>query len=275
MEWHEIFKTGTHTDNAGRKKQWTEGDLLNIFSKYNPAEHEAPIVIGHPVNNAPAYGWVEALKVSDGKLFAKFKQVADNFKEWVNQGRYKKKSIAIYPDGTLRHVGFLGAVPPAIKGIADSQFNQGDFKYYEYQEEQNNMELEKQLAEEKAAREKAESTAKEALQKLEELSSAFAESQAKQKKKEIDQLIEAGIKEGKMLPDWKTQGLGEFMMSLETGTTTYEFSEGKKMTQGEWFRNFLATFAAHPLFTEMANKVNAKNDKDDKDHYEPGLTAKI
>jgi hypothetical protein len=43
----------------------------------------------------------------------------------VKQGLFKKRSVSLYPDMTLRHVGFLGAVPPSIKGLADIQFKEG------------------------------------------------------------------------------------------------------------------------------------------------------
>ncbi len=42
--------------------------------------------------------------------------------EDYQEGRYKKVSIALYPDLSLRHVGFLGAQPPAVKGLAQAAF---------------------------------------------------------------------------------------------------------------------------------------------------------
>ena len=124
MDWIEIFRTGTHTDSAGNTADWTDRDLDKIVSSYNPAIHEAPIVIGHPEIDSPAYGWVQALKREGDRLLAKPKQLIDEFKDWVQRGLYKKISIALYPDLTLRHVGFLGAVPPAIKGLKPVQFQE-------------------------------------------------------------------------------------------------------------------------------------------------------
>ena len=126
MDWIEIFKTGTHTDSAGNTSEWTQKDLQEIVSLYDPHVHEAPIVIGHPETDSPAYGWVEKLKVEGGKLLMLPGQVVDQFKGWVRQGLYKKVSIALYPDLGLRHVGFLGAMPPAIKGLRQAAF--GDEK---------------------------------------------------------------------------------------------------------------------------------------------------
>ena len=122
--WIQIFRTGRHTDSAGKTREWTDKDLAEIVSSYDPANHEAPIVIGHPETDSPAYGWVESLKVEGGKLLAKVKDVADEFRDWVSKGLYKKVSIALYPDLSLRHVGFLGATPPSVKGLANVHFQE-------------------------------------------------------------------------------------------------------------------------------------------------------
>lgn len=66
--WFEVFRTGTHTDSAGNTSQWTKDDLDRIAQQYDPTHHEAPIVIGHPETDSPAYGWIQALKVEGEKL---------------------------------------------------------------------------------------------------------------------------------------------------------------------------------------------------------------
>jgi hypothetical protein len=123
-EWFEVFKIGTHTDSSGNTQEWTDRDLAQIASSYNPMVHEAPIVIGHPEIDSPAYGWVETLKSEGGKLLAKFKSLAPEFIDLVKRGFYKKISIALYPDLTLRHIGFLGGMPPAIKGLKPVEFQE-------------------------------------------------------------------------------------------------------------------------------------------------------
>jgi hypothetical protein len=121
--WVEVFKAGKHTDSAGNTREWTEDDLKSIVENYNPAEHEAPVVIGHPADNDPAFGWVEKLKAEGTVLYAKFKDLIPEFVDIVKQGLFKKRSIALYPDLVgLRHIGFLGAVPPAVKGLENIQF---------------------------------------------------------------------------------------------------------------------------------------------------------
>ena len=120
-----IFKTGIHRDSEGRERTWTGADLDHIVASYDPALHEAPVVIGHPRENAPAYGWVKGLSREGGILFADADLVPE-FDEMVRKGLFKKRSISLYEDGTLRHIGFLGAVPPAIKGLPDIRFGEGE-----------------------------------------------------------------------------------------------------------------------------------------------------
>jgi hypothetical protein len=124
-DWIEIFRGGKVTDTAGVEH---DGDDLieKAIRTFNASEHEPPVVVGHPKDDAPAYAWVAGLKdaVRDGRkvMLAKFRQVAEPFADMVSQGRFKKRSAAFYPDGRLRHVGFLGAAPPAVKGLADMDF---------------------------------------------------------------------------------------------------------------------------------------------------------
>ncbi|MBW1666851.1 MAG: hypothetical protein JRJ66_02130 [Deltaproteobacteria bacterium] len=126
-DWIEIFRGGKQTDSEGREH---DGDQLieKAVATFDPRAHEPPLVIGHPRENAPAYGWVEGLAttVRDGVkvLLARFKQVVPEFAQMVEQGLFKKRSASFYPDGRLRHVGFLGAAPPAVKGLQDIGFKE-------------------------------------------------------------------------------------------------------------------------------------------------------
>ncbi|MFA7288106.1 MAG: hypothetical protein WC055_04430 [Melioribacteraceae bacterium] len=118
----EIFSTGTHTSKNGVTKVYTEADLDSIAQSYNPEFHEAPITIGHPSDNSPAYGWVQSLKRTGDKLIATVSELLPEFKELLEQKLFKKRSVSLYPDGSLRHIGFLGALPPAVKGLKDLSF---------------------------------------------------------------------------------------------------------------------------------------------------------
>lgn len=275
MDWFEIFRSGTHTDSSGRTRNWSHTDLDKTVSSYKPENHEAPAVIGHPKDNGPAYGWVEGLRRVGDVLFAKLKQVEPQFSEMVKAGRFKKRSASFYPDGSLRHIGFLGAQSPAIKGLADVKFAD-DEEFFEYEEntegfqkkpsKEDNVtieELEKQLAEEKKKRVAAEKEAKENKEKADKGDADHAEEKKKQHKKDIKDFVEKGINDGKILPAWKATGMTDFMMSLgENDTAEYEFSEGKKETKLDWFKGFLSSFAENPLFKEMVPPVDKKQSDD-------------
>lgn len=128
----EIFKAGSVRDSNGRAHSFTRGDIEAIAAAYDPAVHEAPLVIGHPADNKPAYGWTRALSARGDTLVAHAHQVDAEFSSLVNRAYFKKKSASFYtpnaPDnpkpGTwyLRHVGFLGAAAPAVKGLRDASF---------------------------------------------------------------------------------------------------------------------------------------------------------
>lgn len=131
-----IFKAGQHTAMQGESLAFSEADLAACAAAYNPALHEAPLVVGHPATDAPAFGWVHSLSVTPEGLFAAPLQVEPAFAEAVSEGRYKKVSASFYkPDSAanpvpgvfyLRHVGFLGAQPPAVKGLQNVHFADTD-----------------------------------------------------------------------------------------------------------------------------------------------------
>lgn len=137
-DWIPIFRGGKQVDSTGKEH---DGDnLIDLaVTNFDPEHHEPPVVVGHPKENAPAFGWIEQLKteIKSGikTLYARFKDVVPEFAKAVADGLYKKRSASFYPDGRLRHVGFLGAAPPAVKGLADLKFEDDDeaisFDFYD------------------------------------------------------------------------------------------------------------------------------------------------
>ena len=53
----EIFRSGERISADGSQWNITDADVQRAAEVYDPKLHEAPIVIGHPAMNAPAYGW--------------------------------------------------------------------------------------------------------------------------------------------------------------------------------------------------------------------------
>ena len=142
--WVEIFRTGKHVDAAGKEGSFNRGDLDKIVLAYNEGVSDdesrlAPVVKGHPKDNDPAYGWVEKLKRSGEVLLARLKDLTPEFTEELRNKMYRKISMSIYPDMNLRHVGFLGAVQPAVKGLKPVSFSEGDYSAFEsdYKAEEN------------------------------------------------------------------------------------------------------------------------------------------
>lgn len=128
----EIFKAGTHRPMQGGELTFGESDVTASAEAYDPALHEAPLVVGHPEHDAPAYGWVQSLSAEGGRLLATPQQVDPAFAELVESGRFKKISASFYrPEAAnnpapgvyyLRHVGFLGAKAPSVKGLKTAAF---------------------------------------------------------------------------------------------------------------------------------------------------------
>ena len=133
----EIFRAGRHIDDAGVAHHFSDADVDGMAASYNPALREAPLTVGHPKDNLPAYGWVKALaRNADGVLAITPHNVEPQFAEMVAARRFPKRSASFYPPQSpnnptpgkwyLRHVAFLGAQAPAIAGLKDIQFSEDD-----------------------------------------------------------------------------------------------------------------------------------------------------
>ena len=136
MTFIPVFKPGTHTAVDGRTITFTLENCIDLAESYDPSVSEAPAVIGHPKLTAPAYGWAKRFQIKDGLVYVELDQVNPEFAEAFNSGAYKKRSLSIYlPESPgnpkpghyyARHIGFLGAAAPAIKGLPDVSFAESD-----------------------------------------------------------------------------------------------------------------------------------------------------
>lgn len=128
-----FFRPGRHTAMSGQAIEFSAADLAQAAAGYDPAKWQAPIVVGHPAIDAPAYGWVKGIEDQGGELYAHPDQVEAQFAELVREGRYKKVSAAWFtpqhPNNPtpgawyLKHIGFLGAAAPAVAGLKSVQFS--------------------------------------------------------------------------------------------------------------------------------------------------------
>lgn len=155
----EIFRAGRHVAMSGESIEFSAADIAASVAAYDPALYEAPLVVGHPKHDLPAYGVVRSLSVSGTSIEATPDHVDPAFAEMVNAKRFSKISASFYaPDSPsnprpgvyyLRHVGFLGAQPPAVKGLRTPSFADGETGIVEFSEwdDVNNASLWRSLRE--------------------------------------------------------------------------------------------------------------------------------
>lgn len=133
----ELFEAGTQTNSNGDTKEWTEAELQTLADNFNSLNPDtvdaAPAVIAHPEegtypsDTAPAWGWLHNVRVVGKKLVGDFRDVAVEFYDWVKEKRYSNRSISIDTENMIiKHVGWLGAIPPAVKTLASVKFKLSD-----------------------------------------------------------------------------------------------------------------------------------------------------
>ena len=122
--WHDVFFAGEHTDNTGKSRNYSREDLQQVVDNFTP--NKAPLVIGHPKTNAPALGWVTGVRLTDDdRLEVTANNVNVDFAKAVAAKSFPNRSISLVRTDkglTLRHIGYLGAVEPALEGLG-WQFN--------------------------------------------------------------------------------------------------------------------------------------------------------
>ncbi|KQI69390.1 hypothetical protein AN189_02905 [Loktanella sp. 3ANDIMAR09] len=130
----EVFRTGTFKPMSGDAISYTAEDLAGIVDAYDPDNAPAPVVIGHPSVDAPAYGWVSGFEydADADRLYADIDELEPAFADAVKEGRFKKVSMSFHtPDAPnnptpgkwyAKHVGFLGGAAPAVSGLKPIRF---------------------------------------------------------------------------------------------------------------------------------------------------------
>ena len=137
MQRIHFLRPGQFVDMNGVKVELTAADLQAMAKAYDPALHEAPITIGHPEHDDPAYGWMGAVEHDPASgNYATPRDVAPALAEAVADGRYRKVSVALYSPTSganpvpgvwyPRHLGFLGAMPPGVKGLRPVELADGE-----------------------------------------------------------------------------------------------------------------------------------------------------
>lgn len=127
----EIFRSGRHIATDGNHVEFSDADLRLTAVAFDPRVAPAPLVLGHPPSNGPALGDTVSLSVVSSSLVAMVRPCAELVR-LVRSGAYRKISASFYSPVDsrnpvrgvwyLRHIGFLGAMPPSVKGMASPQF---------------------------------------------------------------------------------------------------------------------------------------------------------
>ncbi|PIQ25217.1 hypothetical protein COW64_15880 [bacterium (Candidatus Blackallbacteria) CG18_big_fil_WC_8_21_14_2_50_49_26] len=136
----QIFRAGRHVCSDGRTLNFSEQEVSYMAIGYNPKRLCAPLVLGHPRDNLPEYGAVDSLFMQGGKLYAQAR-VNESLIGMVKARSYTTVSASFMePDAPnnptpgvyyLRHVGFLGACPPAVKGMEALSFSEHEIDFSE------------------------------------------------------------------------------------------------------------------------------------------------
>ena len=287
----EIFRAGRHIDDGGVTHEFSEADLDGMASSYKPALKEAPLCVGHPRDNLPAYGWVKSVqRNTQGVLTISTHSVEPQFAEMVESRRFPKRSASFYPPQAannptpgkwyLRHVAFLGAQPPAIAGLKDIQFSAGDadgaVNFSEsvtttetVTQESDDMSKELQdkldkatadLQAEKAARATAEANAATATQAATDAkaqATSFAEKARTDRKAGFVSFAEAQVKAGTLLP--KDKDMAVATLDALADAAPVQFSEGsgsaavtRTVSHAQWLQDLIAQAKPAVSFGEFA-----------------------
>lgn len=290
-----IFKSGTHTDSVGNQITFTSQMLQDSINSYNSGDWKAPLVIGHPTDTAPAYGWIEKLSLNNDEVIVdNVDKLNQDFAELMQNGAYRNRSVSWYaPDHPsnptpgvwqIRHLGLLGATPPALKGLGDVSFKDKEGIIVNYQEDivytieeeliyppiGNNM---TKQTEEKVSNfeelQKINALEKENESLINQIAE-FAEREQKLKfKTEVQQVKEELTKlvnEGKLLPNLLNQ-TANFIASIQQNGGVYEFSEGDES------RKLNAKEFIFKLISSLPQKVEYKELTADEDVIAHTLTA--
>lgn len=121
MKWFQLAKVGKYRDRFGKLVELTKERLAKCAEQYQPDIYQAPITVGHPESaKEPAWGKVGELKFENDVLWFRPSRLVAEFAEMVNRGMYTQVSAGFNTeDWSLTHVAFLGARPPAIKGLKE------------------------------------------------------------------------------------------------------------------------------------------------------------
>ena len=262
MKLCQIFSAGKHTDSKGNTKEWTTEDLDKIVYQFENVHKNAPICVGHPQTNSPAYGWLDNVKRIGNGLYCTFKDVQDEFKTAVNKGLFKNRSISLDKDLNIRHLAFLGGQAPAVKGLEqfcfESQENDTVVEFSDYEDINivENKEIKK--GNEKLETEELKEQLKAKDEEIAKLKREADEQKQAQKIKEFEDFADNAIANGNILPKHK-ESIVNILNACDTAGT-FNFADEEK-SGVEVVKDFISELKMMN-FQDIATNKNAQDKQD-------------
>ena len=115
----------------------TKSDLNEIVASYSEVNDKAPVVVGHPKDNSPAYGVINKMEVVGDKLMIHATNMKKKIVKAIKNKQLLAQSISLFPrdhdanptKGKLhvRHSGMLGGKRGAVHGLEPlPEFSDGE-----------------------------------------------------------------------------------------------------------------------------------------------------
>lgn len=117
--WVKGIYPGTHTAMNGQAVTFTAADVSShvaLVKKQLEPGYMPPLVTGHPKHDDPRVGsMVDVEERDDGAAWYKVDHLTPAFAESCKKGEYLYTSPMLNRDGSIRHLGALGAWNPSLK----------------------------------------------------------------------------------------------------------------------------------------------------------------
>jgi len=126
-----VLQAGTYRDLHGNTVEIGAELMRALADSYDERLYAAPVVIGHPQHDSPRYGTVVEPRHTGADMDVGLTQLDPAFVDAHRAGRYPQRSLSFWPAAHpsnptpgrpyIRHLGFLGGAPPAIKGLRPAE----------------------------------------------------------------------------------------------------------------------------------------------------------
>ncbi len=156
----DLLRPGKWKDRSGKLIDVTKKMIKQIATatkNFSYQNNKFPFTIGHPKDDSPAYGYGDKSKVTVDErghlqLEASEEDISPELLNLVKEKKFTTISVKTRRDGSIRHVAFLGATPPAVTGLDPVEFSDKDedgmvFEFSEVDVNDNEEELSVELSE--------------------------------------------------------------------------------------------------------------------------------